>query len=131
MIYETVKTAVERVKLLEDRCFPPGVCVDDVPPPFAVYAFGKQSAETDLGGAVHHYTDEVTVDLLAADYDTIHALYRETEAALVGLAHRDNGAGEYIFGVACDSPEPDSADLDIGLWRRTLRAAIQWCPLED
>lgn len=131
MIYAAVKDAVEQVEALADKCFPAGVCIDDVAMPCAVYSFGKRKAIRDLSGQVHHYTDEAIVDVLAEDYDTVHQLAWEVERALSDLAQQPDGAGAYIFGVDCDTPENDGADLSLGLMRRSVQATLQWCPLED
>lgn len=130
MIYETIKAAVEEVPDLAGKCFPAGVCIDEVAPPFACYIFGKRTPARDLAGRVHHYTDEVTVDLLAEDYDRVHDLSLAVEEVLFGLANGPDGAGAWIFGVDCDAPESDGADLSLGLMRRSLRCTLQWCPLE-
>ncbi len=130
MIYEAIKGAVASVTALRG-VYPTGVCIDEEEFPIAVYTFGKQTAETDLSGEVHHYTDEVFIDLLSESYVQLHDLYRQVERALLALANGADGAGEYIFGVSCGSPEADAADLPIGLMRRTLQCSIQWCELTE
>ena len=121
MIYAAVKDAVEQVGALADKCFPAGVCIDDVAMPCAVYSFGKRKAIRDLSGQ----------DVLAEDYDTVHQLAWEVECALSDLAQQPDGAGAYIFGVDCGTPENDGADFSLGLMRRSVQATLQWCPLED
>ena len=130
MIYEVIKAAAGAPAVLTGKVYPAGVLIDESKLPCAVYYLGPRTAERDLGGRVHHYTETVDIHLLGEDYDQLHLLYTEVEEAFNGVANGPSGSGEYIFGVTVTCPEQDAADLELALMRRVLRVSIDWCPMD-
>lgn len=139
MIYKAVKEALEELTELQPaqengeeqgRVYPTGVCIDDIELPVAVYTRGKCESVTDLSGAVHHYVETITVDLLAATYDEAQDLAWEAEQACRALAQTGTPDGAYIFSVAVTVPETDAADLSLEVLRRTLAIEVRWCPMD-
>lgn len=129
MIYEFMRAALEKLDGLEDKVFPPGVCVDDVDGPFVVYTFGSRRPVTDLSGEVHHYEETVTLEFLGPVYDKLHELYLQAEDAL-NVSNYDTGCGEYIFGTSCSSSSPDGHYRDAALYSRTMQWNVYWCPID-
>ena len=140
MIYQTIRATLEQLPALQPvrdedgeeqgRVYPPGVCIDDVTLPIAVYARGECAEVVDLCGRVHHYSEQVTVDILAKTYDEVQELSWAAEKALRALGGTET-EDAYVFGVQITVPEPDGADADLELQRRSLRLTVQWCPLEE
>lgn len=125
MIYEFL---IDRLgPVMDQQVYPSGVCIDDIPSPFAVYTYKDRTAIRDLGGELHHYQESVTLDFLGELYDQLHELARQAEDLLT-VSNYDTGHGEYIFSASCASPEPDSFDPDTGLHRRTVQLNMDWCP---
>lgn len=128
MIYEFIKTRLQSVDGLQEKVFPPGVCIDEVEGAFAVYTLKKRTPVRDLSGELHHYVEEVSVDFVGEIYDELHELYCAAEESF-NVSNLDTGHGEYIFSVAISSPEPETFDPNYALLRRTMLVYIHWCPI--
>ena len=127
MIYEFLRDRLEAMEGLTGGVYPPGVCIDDVATPCAIYFFESSSAERDLSGEVHHYTDSIRVDFVGAHYDEIFSLWIQAHRELQAVSNLDTGHGEFIFSVSCAATEADGADLETDLMRKSLMVTILWC----
>lgn len=131
MIYDFLIDQLEGVCGLTGGVYPPGVCIDDVEPPFAVYFFEQTTAARDLSGAVHHYTDTIRVDFIGEHYDAIFSIWAEARDMLQNVSNLDTGHGEYVFSVSCGAADADTADVDTDLMRKSLMITVLWCPLPE
>ena len=133
MIYKFIIDRLEASGIEPDLIFPVGANLDGVLTPnpdvhFAVYTIRSREPEYDLEGEIHRYREDVLVDFIARRYDLVHRLYDQAERAFLGF-DPDGGDDEYIFSVACSSPEPDAFDPEFGLYRRTMLVRINWTPV--
>lgn len=133
MIYKFIIDRLEESGIEPDLIFPVGANLDGVLTPsqdvhFAVYTIRSRDPEYDLEGDLHHYREDVLVDFIARRYDTVHRLYDRAERKFSSF-DPEASEDEYIFSVACSSPEPDAFDPEFGLYRRTMLVRINWSPV--
>lgn len=128
MIYQFLKARLESVQTLAGAVYPTTVNIDDISGAFVVYTYKDRTPVKDLSGDVHHYVENLLLDFLGENYDELHELYHQAEAALT-VSNLDTGDGEYIFSVTCASTEPDKFSPETHLLRRTMQVTIRWCPV--
>lgn len=133
MIYNFVIDRLGSVEGLSETLYPTGVDISEIYTTdndffFSVYTFKSRTPEYDLGGDLHHYTEEILVDFVGRMYDKLHAAYDAVETAF-RVSNVCTDTGEYIFSVKCSSPQPDAFDIDCDLIRRTMLVTIDWCPV--
>ena len=128
MIYEFLKDKLSNLDGLAEKVFPVSANIDDIDGAFAVYYGRGTTAETDLEGETHNYTEVYTVDFVGPIYDDLRRLYSEAEAAL-SVSNLDTGTGAYIFDSSCSNGEQESFDPDADLFRVPMQVSICWCPI--
>ena len=128
MIYDFLRARLSGLEGLEDKVFPVSANIDDVEGAFAVYTYRGTTPETDLSGAVHNYSERISVDFIGPLYDDLRRLYSEAEAAL-SVSNLDTGTGAYIFDSSCSNGEQESFDPDADLFRVPMQVSICWCPI--
>ena len=74
-----------------------------------------------MSGKVHHYSEKITMDILARTQDECSDLYDAIEATLYTLP-RSLG----ILRLACMQGEPDAKILPENLIRRTMTIDTDW-----
>lgn len=128
MIHEYIVAELQTLAPLKDNVYPVSVNLDGLQGTVAVYSYQSSTPEYDFSGNIHHYTDIVYIDLIGGLYDALCRLYLDVQSLLDGVDF-DNGMGEYIFSISIDVPERDVFDPTVMLYRKSLRAQIQWAPL--
>lgn len=129
MIFEYIRSQLEKIDELKGNVFPSGgAVIDEIEGPFVEYVFQKRTSVRDLSGEIHHYRDEIVLGFQGTDYDTLHDLYFRAEE-LLAVTNQNTGSGEYIFSVETSSPAPDGYNSDNNLLIRMLQLNVIWCPI--
>ena len=128
MIYELIKTAISAVEALGNQVYPVSANLDGKTGPIALYSFGNTAPYRCLGGKVAHYTETVNIQILTDDFDSGQSLYFAVSEQLYKIVGREDGAGNRVLRVSCQSTEPDSYAYEIAKNVRSLQAEIVWAP---
>lgn len=129
MIHEFLRAELNKIPALKNAVYPVSVNLDGIEGAVAVYAYQSSTPEYNIAGDIHHYTDVINIDLIGGLYDELCRLYFDIQDRIAGVDF-DNEMGEYIFSLTIDVPERDVFDPDVVLYRKSLRATIQWAPIE-
>ena len=122
MIMTAINKAIEaQVPSLAGKIFPIDVVLNEQEPPLCVAVSSGKTAFRAMSGKVHHYSEKITMDILARTQDECSDLYDAIEATLYTLP-RSLG----ILRLACMQGEPDAKILPENLIRRTMTIDTDW-----
>ena len=122
MIMTAINKAIEaQVPSLAGKIFPIDVVLNEQEPPLCVAVSSGKTAFRAMSGKVHHYSEKITMDILARTQDECSDLYDAIEATLYTLP-RSLG----ILRLSCMQVEPDAKILPENLIRRTMTIETDW-----